>query len=339
MSQLGIESGNLAMAAFQSQQKGLHPTKNAIFLPGSLYRQTDPPQVYGAGMGADLKNQTITLADGRRLGYAEYGDPHVKVVFHFNGSGGSRLEAPSDLSILTALEIRFISTDRPGHGISDPQPGRQLLDWPQDISQLANQLNIDRFYVQGWSAGGPHALACAHQLPEFVIAGAIISGLAPPVRPQPYLGLPFPNRILMRLGRSTPSFVYLFRRLVRTMIMGDPQAAGKKLAASFPEVDQQLILGTDYEQLLVIDIQEGYRQGWQGPAQDDILINSPWGFDLTQIKTRIDIWQGEIDKNVPLNQGQYQHDQLPNNRLRILPGQAHLYLLTHWHEVLSSLVS
>ncbi|MGB3702915.1 MAG: alpha/beta hydrolase [Anaerolineales bacterium] len=289
-------------------------------------------------MIADTKNSTLTLTDGRKLGYVEYGEPQGKAVFHFNGSGGSRLEYPADQAILTDLGIRFIASDRPGHGISDPQPDRSLLNWPDDITQLADHLNIDRFYVQGWSAGGPHALACAYQLPERVIAGAIISGLAPPDRPGPYQGLPLPNRMLMILGRTAPSLVYLFRRMARSMIMGEPEEAGGKLASTFPEVDQQLILGTEYEQLLVVDIQEGYRQGWQGPAQDDIIINSPWGFDMAEINVRIDIWQGEVDKNVPLNQGQYQHELLPNSRLRILPGQAHLYLLTHWREILSSLV-
>jgi pimeloyl-ACP methyl ester carboxylesterase len=286
----------------------------------------------------DTINQTVTLKDGRNLGFAEYGDTEGKAVFHFNGSGGSRLEYPADQSILTDLGIRFISTDRPGHGLSDPQPDRQLLDWPDDITQLADSLNIQKFYVMGWSAGGPHALACAYKLPERVYAGAVISGLAPPDRPQPYEGLPIQNRMLMMLGRRAPSLVYLFRRIARSMIMGDPEEAGEKLASSFPAEDRQLIMGTEYQKLLVIDVQEGYRQGWQGPAQDDIIINSPWGFNIEEIKVRIDIWQGELDKNVPLNQGQYQHELIPNSRLTVVPDQAHLYLLSYWGEVLRALV-
>jgi pimeloyl-ACP methyl ester carboxylesterase len=290
-------------------------------------------------MATDHMNQTMVLKDGRKLGFAKYGDPAGKVVFHFNGSGGSRLERPADESILTDLGIMLVSTDRPGHGRSSPQPDRQLLDWPHDISQLAGHLGADRFYVMGWSAGGPHALACACKLPERVLAGAIISGLAPFDRPHPYAGLRFPNRLLMFLGRRSPRLVYLFRRMMYPMIMGDPQEAGKKLAASFPPVDRHLIEIPENARLMVADIQEGYRQGWQGPAQDDILINSPWGFRLEDITVRIDIWQGAVDKNVPLNQGQYQHEKIPNSRLTILPDQAHLYLLARWREVLTVLVN
>ena len=36
--------------------------------------------------------------------------------------------------------------------------------------------------------------------------------------------------------------------------------------------------------MLIESIQEGYRQGGDGPAQDDILINTSWGFKLQDIQ-------------------------------------------------------
>jgi len=290
-------------------------------------------------MTTDRANQTIVLRDERRLGFAEYGDASGNTVFHFNGSGGSRLEHPTDPSILTDLGIRLISTDRPGHGISDPQPGRKLLDWPDDVSQLADHLGVDQFYVIGWSAGGPHALACARELPDRVLAGALVSGLAPPDRPSPYEGLSFALKTLNVIGRRIPPLVYIFRRLVYNMLQGDPDKVGNRLRSSFPPEDRKAIKESGGEDRLVESIREGYKQGWHGPAQDDIIINSSWGFRMEDIQARFDIWQGEVDKNVPVNQGEYQHEILPNSRLTVLPGQAHLYLLTHWREVLEALVT
>jgi pimeloyl-ACP methyl ester carboxylesterase len=290
-------------------------------------------------MTTDRVNQTIVLKDERRLGFAEYGDASGNAVFHFNGSGGSRLEHPSDLSILTDLGIRYISTDRPGHGISDPRPDRRLLDWPDDVEQLADHLGISTFHVIGWSAGGPHALACAYKLPDRISAGALISGLAPPDRPNPYEGLPLTLKTLMIIARRVPPIVYPFRRLIYNMIQGDSEKAGARLMSSFPPEDQKAIEESGSANWLIEDFKEGYRQGWHGPAQDDILINTSWGFGLEEINTRFDVWQGEIDKNVPLNQGEYQNELLPNSRLRVLPGQAHLYLLTHWREILEALVT
>jgi pimeloyl-ACP methyl ester carboxylesterase len=283
--------------------------------------------------------QTISLKDGRLLGFASYGDPDGKAVFYFNGSGGSRLGRPTDTSILTDLKIWFISVDRPGHGLSDPQPDRQLLEWPDDIAQLADQLGLETFYVMGWSAGGPHALACAFKMPERIMAGAIISGVAPPERPNPYRGLPLANRVLMFGARYMPRLVYFLRRMAYRVIMGGLNELGHKLARSFPVVDRELLLRPEHENMFVMDIREGYRQGWQGPAQDDIIINNPWGFRLEDIKPRIDVYQGEIDENVPLNQGLYQHERLPDSRFTLLEGQAHAYLLVRWRELLAALVS
>ena len=142
----------------------------------------------------------------------------------------------------------------------------------------------------------------------------------------------------MMVARRAPIAVKIFRRLTSRMLKGDPEEIGKKIAGSFPPVDRQIIEAPGNMKGLGLDILEGYRQGWQGPAQDDIIINNPWGFRLENITVRIDIWQGEVDKNVPLCQGKYQDERIANSRFTVLPGQAHLYLLTHWREVLSVLV-
>ena len=90
--------------------------------------------------------------------------------------------------------------------------------------------------------------------------------------------------------------------------------------------------------MLVAGIREGYIQGWHGPARNDIVINRLWGFHIEDIPRRIDIWHGELDVNVPLNHGLYHHDRIPDNRLYILSGQAHLSLLASWRDALEALI-
>lgn len=281
-----------------------------------------------------IDEETIPLLDGRLLGYAQYGEVSGKPVFHFHGSAGSRLEHPVDESMLTDIGIRLISTDRPGHGLSDPQPKRKILDWPDDIVQLADHLGIDTFYVLGWSAGGPYALACAFELKERVMAGAIVSGFAPPDRPNASEGYSLFPRLFMFSTRHFHSLIKLFRKMAYSQI-----SSGKdiKIDCLIPQDKQILEIPENY-QLYTADIHEGYRQGWRGIALDDIIINNPWGFSLEDIQVRIDIWQGESDKNVLLNQGKYQHEKIPNSRFNVIQNEAHLYLLSHWREVLTALV-
>lgn len=289
-------------------------------------------------MTNDRTEQSLALKDGRRLGFAEFGSPTGHPVFHFHGSASSRLDRPSSDSMLAQRDIRFISVDRPGHGLSDPQPGRRLIGWPQDVAQLADCLGIGEFYVEGHSAGGPHALACAHQLADRVVAGAAISSVAPMGRPGAYQGMPVPNQILARSARHCPWLTNLIRRIMRNMVMGDVEKATRQLMASIPDTDKAALYEPQNVEILVGSLREGFRQGFRGVAQDDVLINQEWGFDLKRVKPRIDIWHGEADVNVPIHAGQYLRDALPNTRTFFLPGAGHFFVLARWEEILSELV-
>lgn len=90
--------------------------------------------------------------------------------------------------------------------------------------------------------------------------------------------------------------------------------------------------------MLIADIKEGYKQGGDGPARDDIIINTPWKFEIMNIQTRFDIWQGDIDENVPVNQGKYQAELLPNNSFYLMENKGHMFLLEKWKDVLVQLI-
>lgn len=105
------------------------------------------------------KNTFITLRDGRRLAYSEYGDPEGKPIFYFHGFPGSHHEVEYLGTAIGALHLRIIAPDRPGFGVSDFQPGRKFGDWPSDVIELADALGIKEFAVLGASGGGPYVLA------------------------------------------------------------------------------------------------------------------------------------------------------------------------------------
>ena len=75
----------------------------------------------------------ITLKDGRKFSYIEYGDPKGKPLFFFHGWPGSRFAGKEADEAGKKLGVRIISTDRPGIGLSDFKKNRKLLDWPDDI--------------------------------------------------------------------------------------------------------------------------------------------------------------------------------------------------------------
>ena len=111
-------------------------------------------------------NQTIRLHDGRTLGFAEYGLAEGTPVFYFTGGNSSRLEGGWFVNAAEKKQVRLIVPDRPGFGLSTFQPERQLLDWPDDVIELADALSIKTFSIFGLSGGGPHVFATLHEFPE-----------------------------------------------------------------------------------------------------------------------------------------------------------------------------
>src|SRR4051812_34137799 len=99
---------------------------------------------------------TVTLRDGRRLGYAEYGEPDGRPVFYFHGTPGSRIDGRGADAEVRALGLRVIAVERPGYGLSTFVPRRTIASWPADVTELADALGIERFGVYGYSYGGPY---------------------------------------------------------------------------------------------------------------------------------------------------------------------------------------
>src|ERR671934_2916699 len=147
----------------------------------------------------DDADRTIRLRDGRRLGYAEWGDPGGRPLLYFHGWPGSRVEGRLGDEAARAQGVRLIALDRPGMGLSDYQPRRALVDWPVDVSQVTAALGLDRFAVLGISGGGPYAAACAWKLSEQLAGAGIVSGLAPVDAPGALAGMGRQNQVMFRL--------------------------------------------------------------------------------------------------------------------------------------------
>jgi len=86
--------------------------------------------------------ETVELSDGRSLSFASFGDPAGRPVFYFHGFPGSRFEPQSNHEAYLKAGIRLLALDRPGIGYSTRKNKRQLLDWPEDVVEVAKILNL-----------------------------------------------------------------------------------------------------------------------------------------------------------------------------------------------------
>lgn len=276
--------------------------------------------------------RSIRLRDGRRLTYAEWGEPHGDPLLFFHGGNGSRLERHPGDEIAVRAGVRLLTMDRPGHGGSD-FARRGFVDGAVDVNELADALAIERLAVAGWSGGTPFVLACAHQLPER-ITRALVSGTLAPVHEDLTREMPWHARMIIGLCRTSPSLAY-------PLFAGRQRRRSRDLAAflegsarhSAPR-DQELLLRQDLRSMFLASFRGGIRTGVAGAAWGALLNARPWGFDLGAIRIPVEIWQGTDDRQTPLASARIVRDSIPGAWLREFPGEGHLLLLDHWQEML-----
>lgn len=298
-------------------------------------------------------HETLTLKDGRNLAYARYGaktTPNTIPIFYFNGTPSSRLECLLIDEPARRLGIPLIATDRPGFGQSSYQQDRTLLQWPRDVLQLADHLGIAQFGIIGLSGGGPHALACLHQIPKArLVAVTVVSGMYPTEFGMK--GMMWPTWLLFATARySTWVVEMLFEAFVGRMARGvDERALAEHMKSTGagspqPEVDKECIremLEDDVlKRALVAAPKEALRSSSKGAAWEVYMLGSNWGFRIEDLDPgRLTMWHGSLDANVPLAMSKKASELLPDAKYRTVDGEGHMSLIVrHRHDILSELM-
>ncbi|ORY18422.1 Alpha/Beta hydrolase protein [Clohesyomyces aquaticus] len=283
------------------------------------------------------ESQTFTLPDGRDLGFATYGstNPSHPVVFLFHGLPGCRICGRSWNTICQGIGARLIAIDRPGCGLST-LTDRGLVDWPEDVMDLADHLSVKRFSVLGASGGGPFALGCARFIPkERLRSTTVVCGIGPMdalFDTVPYLS--------WRVMGIVP---WLVRVLARYMVLPliiapcrtrDPSRLKRVIEdqCKTPE-EKALLSSTDPDNNIdnaVVQFLEAFRNGTGGAMQDGKVLTSDWGFDLRDIDNeRVFLVHGDQDAVAPIAVAHWVDERLGGGRLRVLEGKTHF---TIWKE-------
>jgi pimeloyl-ACP methyl ester carboxylesterase len=283
----------------------------------------------------DSADRTLRLGDGRRLGYAERGDPGGRPLLYFHGWPGARVEARLADEPAKAAGVRLVALDRPGMGFSDFQRGRTFVDWSADVVEVADALQLDRFAVLGISGGGPYAAACAWKLSDRVTRAGIVSGLAPLNVPGVIAGMGRRNRLTFQLvGR----LAVLRRTLMASMALSVARRPDRVLERGVAAAADKSYLGRpEVRKILVESLSEAFRRGSAGPAWEMGLYARSWGFPLEEIQTPVDLWHGEDDANAPVAMGRYLAASIPGCRARFYSGEGHLHFIDRLPEIFEAL--
>lgn len=205
--------------------------------------------------------------------------------------------------------LRQIVLERPGFGISTFDPDREILDWPEDVREATDALDIDRFYLLGGSGGAPFVLACAARIPDRLLGVGVIAGLGPLDAPGTTDGMALTYRLAFRAA-ALPFVLWPFLWVMIQTLRIRPGHRG---------------------------MQEGVRQGPKGPLYENRLHIQPWGFELSSIPCHVHLWHGEQDRFTPLSMAEYVAETIPSSTLHTYPEESHYFPDKYNEEFLSTL--
>jgi pimeloyl-ACP methyl ester carboxylesterase len=287
----------------------------------------------GRGKDAGVASEAITLPDGRRLKWHEFGDPGGSPVIYTAGTPVSGLGGSSYDETARAAGLRWISPDKPGYGGSDYQRKRSLISWADDLAALAGHLGLDRYALAGESGGGPFTLAAAHQLAGRVSVAALIAS-GGPFGPAEQAGMTARNRVMYWLARNAPALnTVRVAAIRRTVAPARRERNLQRELAATPRA-AHAALRIEYEAAA-----DAVRQGTRATVQELALIKRPWPFPLSEVKTPVHLWHGALDPKVPITFTRRLARELPDATLHVSDSSGHDVGLDRSGEIMSVLAS
>lgn len=272
-------------------------------------------------------DRTLMLPDNRALAYSEWGDPAGQPVLLLHRSPGSRLFDPGPDA---TAAVRLITVDRPGYGGTDPVADPSFGAVAQDLSSLADALDLRAIALMGWSGGGQFALASVPALSDRLASLTLIC------TPAPDEAIPwFPDEsrpMLPALRRdpvgSLPAAAQGFEAM-----MAEPEA----LAASDPspdDVDARAQPG-------VLDaytamMREAGRQGAIGMASDVVAGSRGDRLPLEAVDVPTRLWYGGGDRYITPQHGRWYAERINGSRFEVVEGAGHLLPVLCWAQILAA---
>jgi pimeloyl-ACP methyl ester carboxylesterase len=281
--------------------------------------------------------QFHTTRQGTKLAFHEYGDPRGRPLFFYHGTGshihGMLLHKPG-----LKHGFRIIAPDRPGVAQSDFRHGWTILEYAQNMADLADELGIHTFGAIGISGGGPALMASAFAIPDRLCC-VVDLACAMPLYQDPEMArhLGAMDRLYAELGTHLPLklFEIPFSLLgIMQKVMKSPKSFAKMFDSSLCPADKELFKHPDLQYLIMRDFQELFRHGAEGPAYDAQTVYKEWGFNLADIDIHMEVYQGTEDIFIPQQFSEYLAHTAKDVHLNLIEGQGHFYHLTYGYQML-----
>lgn len=108
-------------------------------------------------------------------------------------------------------------------------------------------------------------------------------------------------------------------------------SASEIIESTSPEVDKQALISDPEMAPWVVELfREALRISCDGLVDDNLAFTTPWGFELSEIKVPVLLYQGSEDQSVPLAHGKWLAEHLPQDMVKryLVAGEGHLSIFT-----------
>lgn len=271
--------------------------------------------------------RAITLPDGRRLAYREYGDPRGKALLCFHEGLGSSLLPPETQALAWRLRLRIVCADRPGFGQSDVRGDYSFDGVAQDMVELCDQLRIAQVRVAGVLSGALCAIATAIQLGPRAVKVIVLSGRSP--RP-PESGNPLVQ--FRRRIEDNPWVLETFFSILRLRM--SPAMLQRVLRRQSSPGDQAYLDAHPGAATYVAAyVAEALARTGRGPADEVRAFRRGRNMDLVGLKAPLIVWHGEEDRLAPAaSMLAFVGDRA--SQVHLMSGIGHFLALQYWEEIL-----
>jgi pimeloyl-ACP methyl ester carboxylesterase len=284
--------------------------------------------------------QFLTLPDGRRLSFVEFGKQDAYPVLYFHGTPSSCLE-PSMIGdeVFIKHNLRVISPSRPGMGQSDEHKNRTFVDWTNDTIALADHLGIEKFAILGYSGGAPYTLACALKIPGRLTSAVIVSGAGQMNQAEVKNNLDLKHRIFWKVADKFPFLLpIILNKMKQYREMADEDIL-VRAERNMPKADLAVFKQNNRLALSKKGADETFRN-IKGVAMDVRLPIRPLGFNLGDIILPITFFHGKADNTVPIEVVEWMVRRMPNASLVTYPNDGHMSaMIDHFDEIAAALLS
>lgn len=250
-----------------------------------------------------MTRHLFKLPDGRQLSWYETGQGKPLVLLH---GWAMSAAAFGELASLLAADFRLLIPDLPGHGNSDPSLPGTFPAIAQDLNAWLTGIEVDSFFLGGWSLGGMLALEMAQQRAEAVAKIILIA--------------------------TTPKFVsgngWAFG-LPAVQVRALARNLGRRFEATLADFFTLAFAGEDISRERLREIRNFAVK--QSPLPDHgaalALLHQLIHQDQLELVQKIDqptlVVHGDLDQVSPVAAGRYISEMLPHGQLAELPGVGH----------------